>query len=311
MDMSEDEFADIDKFVAQKCLLRPAITAQNLCSIYQCPDQQMYRARIQFLFELDSHVMDEEQREALIDMMHNAILFACDNDFSYPKAIVFLTIYVEVFQLALATEFYMPKELYKRYEDLLLAHAVDRAPRANQIFELADVKLINEFFVGTFFRQLKLILHVFTQKQFLLFKSYHPVHLASPELPPLSTMEVFRPPKPEDEAAKVEAPPPGKGRSPRSPKQQMERTLPKQKKEEPPPPPPPEPEPEPEEPEDRGPEVPLDLLRGTLQEMHQKFVQDFEEKEKQIIGKIKEREIRLQQAPPPPPPKRGPPTRRK
>lgn len=308
MDMSEDEFADIDKFVAQKCLLRPVITAQNLCSIYQCPDQQMYRARIQFLFELDSYVDDDEQRDALIDMIHGAILFACDNDFSYPKAIVFLTIYVVMFQMALEMQFYLPDQLHKRYEDILLAHAIDRAPRANQIFELADVKLINEFFVNTFFRQLKLIMYVFTQKQFVLFRAQDPVHVPAPELPALASMEMVRPEKPEEEQPKP-AEPQGKSKSPRSPKQQtMERTLTKKHEA---PPPPPEPEPEVDEgPEDRGPEVPLDLLRGTLQEMHQKFVQDFEEKEKQIIGKIKEREIRIQQAPPPPP-KKAPPPRKK
>jgi hypothetical protein len=36
--MQEGELAAIDQFVSQKCLIPPVINAQNLCSIYQCPD---------------------------------------------------------------------------------------------------------------------------------------------------------------------------------------------------------------------------------------------------------------------------------
>lgn len=302
MDMSEDEFTGIDRFVQQKCLVEPVITAQNLSSIYQCPDQQMYRARIQFLFSLDQHAFDEASRDTLIDMIHNAILFASDNDFSYPKSIVFLSIYVAVFQLASSSPFYLPKKLYKRYENLLLAHAVDRPPRSTQIFELADIKLIHEFFINTFFRNLKLIINSFTQKQFISFKTQFSVKVPVPELPPLVDMELVTPNKPEEEGSALQNDDsssklrsPKSPRSPRSPRQQVtERSAPKPKEQAR------EASPVPEQldtPEDRGPEVPIDLLRGSLQSMHEKFVFDFEEKERLLMGKIKELEIRLQEKP--------------
>ena len=316
MDMSEEEFENIDAFVLQKSFLVPAITAQNLSSIYQCPDQQMYRARIQFLFALDRYIRDDSSREALIDMVHNAILFACDNDFSYPKAIVFLTMYMEVFQGILYRGYYMPDDVFNSYKDALLRHSYDRPPRANLIFDVADVTLIHDFFVNHVFRQMKLILYVFGDKTIYILRAVPPVHIPDFRLPPLSQMEIFRPDEEKPE-------PPVKGRSPRSPRQAAaERTPAKAKPEpvqkpkpEPPqktkPEPQPEPEPEPEqpeEPEDRGPEVPLDLLRGTLQNMHETFVKSFEDREKQIVGKIKEMEIRMHEKPPP---RKTPPTRRR
>jgi hypothetical protein len=306
MDMSEEEFAGIDQFVHQKSLVEPVISAQNLYSIYQCPDQQMYRARIQFLFSLDQYCFDEASRDALIDMMHGAILFGSDNDFSYPKAIVFLSIYMAVFQLATSSPFYLPNQLFKRYERILLAHAVDRPPKSTQIFELADIKLINDFFVNTFFRNLKLIINCFTQKQFLVFKTQFPVKIATPTMPQLAEMEMLGTAVTEEEGSGVhstskdelaEKPAAGKLKSPASPVQtapasdhvsakgvrevpsgvavgDAEDAV-----------------------EDRGPEVPLDMLKAALNSMHEKFVADFEERERILLGKIKEIEIRLLEKP--------------
>ena len=326
MDMSEEEFAGIDAFVQQKSLVDPVITAQNLYSIYQCPDQQMYRARIQFLFNLDQLAFDQPSLEALIDMMHGAILFASDNDFSYPKAIVFLSIYLAVFQLTTSSPYYLPKELFKRYEKILLAHSIDRPPSATLIFELSDIKLINEFFINTFFRHVKLIINTFTQKHLMAFKTTFPVSVPVPTLPPLAQMEMFNPSKTLEEVPPVDAkdrmskksgktPRSARGsaknsprgspkNSPRKEKEAMERSAKKGGKE-----PPPEPENkegEQTEPEDRGPDVPIELLRGSIAQLHDKFVSDFEEKERMLVGKIKELEIRLQEKPPPkkPPPKK-------
>jgi hypothetical protein len=76
--MEEAELDAIDQFVSQKCLIPPVMNAQNLCSICQCPDQQIYRARVQLLFGLNE-LAGEATRDALIDMMHGAILFASHN----------------------------------------------------------------------------------------------------------------------------------------------------------------------------------------------------------------------------------------
>jgi hypothetical protein len=316
-DMSEEEFAGIDQFVQQKSLVEPVISAQNLFSIYQCPDQQMYRARIQFLFSLDQYCFDEPSRDALIDMLHGAILFGSDNDFSYPKAIVFLSIYMTVFQLATSSPFYLPNELFRRYERILLAHAIDRPPSATLIFELADIKLINDFFINTFFRNVKLIINSFTQKQFLVFKTQFPVKVPLPDIPPLADMEMLSSGQNEEEgvptqasshprdeasekaaaaAAAAKAKPPG---SPRAQGQQSGQAadrasvkgtrdvgLSLQMSAE-----------GSDLPEDRGPEIPIELLKTTLTTMHEKFVSDFEDRERQLLGKIKELEIRLLEKP--------------
>ena len=328
--MSEEEFAGIDAFVQQKSLVDPVITAQNLFSIYQCPDQQMYRARIQFLFNLVQYVYDQSSLEALIDMMHGAILFASDNDFAYPKAIVFLSIYLHIFRLTISSPFYLPEKLFKKYEEILLAHSVDRPPQATLIFELADIKLINDFFINTFFRHIKLIINCFTQKPLLAFKTAFPVQVPPITLPPLSEMEIVSKEPPEGEEGKQEASgeqtpkiqqqaqqkeqKPGKSpKSPRSPRQQKEddkksgkgkdsgnksqgasaRDVEAANAEQ-------------GEPEGPGPDVPIEMLRDSLQQMHEKFITDFQEKEKLLYGKIKELEIRLQEKPQAkkPPPKK-------
>jgi hypothetical protein len=299
-EMSEEEFKQIDQFVSQKSLVEPVINAQNLWSIYQCPDQQLYRARVQFLFSLEPLSFDEETREALIDMVHGAILFASDNDFAYPKAIVFLSIYMRVFQLATQTPYYLPIELHKKYEDILLAHCIDRPPFSSQIFDLQDVKIINEFFVNTFFRNLKLILNCLAPKLVTVFKAEFPIQVKAVSLPALTDMEIVVP-LPPDESPRSQA---AMNRVPSTtvlPQTQPPPQLQQQTQQQSPV------KAEGEEVvEDRGPEVPLDILRGSLAGMHEKFVADFEEREKQLIGKIKELEIRLSEKPQlkKPPPKK-------
>ena len=192
-EMDEEEFQDIDVFVKQKSLVEPVVTAQNLFSIYQCPDQQMYRARVQFLFNLEQYVEDQMALETILDMVHGAILFASDNDFAYPKAIVFLSIYMAIFQLTISTPFYSPQELFNKSQDLLLAHSIDRPPFSALIFELHDIDLINNFLVDTFFRNIKLIQNCFTRKPVVVFNSVFPTSSIIPQIPPLAEMELEEP----------------------------------------------------------------------------------------------------------------------
>jgi hypothetical protein len=312
MALREEDFLTIDQFLTQSALVEPVITAQNLSSIYQCPDQQMYRARIQFLFSLNQWAYEEATRDALIDMMHGAILFASDNHLPYPKAIIFLSIYMRVFQAAISSPYYRPEELRKQYEHLLLSHSVDRPPFAAAIFELADVKIINDFFVNTFFRNVKIVLHCFTPKPVLEFKAVFPVRVKVPELPPLADMEMATSPPPEEDfSAKDELL--ARAKSLYSPRERMAHPQPGPAEVRPAPKPtkeaPPQQQQQPEQPEaleDRGPEVPIDALRGPLAAMHEKFVAEFEERERQLLGKIKEFEIRLAEKPQfkKPPPKK-------
>jgi hypothetical protein len=262
MDMEEEDFARIDRFVSQKALLEPAISAQNLFSVYQCPDQQMYRARVQFLFSLDGLVYDEETREALIDMVHGAILFASDNDFPYPKAIVFLSLYIAVFKAAVASPYYRPYELHRKYEQMLLSHSHDRPPFASLIFDLSDVKIINDFFINTFFRNLKLILACFSAKQVMVFKAEFPIQVSPLRLPKLADMELV-PSEPaaeeEEEAGAVEE------------------------------------EEGPEPPDAFSPQAKLEEMKAALTELHERFVEEFEAKERWLCGKMAELEIRLKE----------------
>jgi hypothetical protein len=241
-------------------------------------------------------------------MVHGAILFGSDNDFAYPKAIVFLSIYMRVFQLAIKSPFYLPHELHKQYEDILLSHCIDRPPFGSLIFDLQEVRIINDFFVNTFFRHLKSILNCFAPRAAMTFKAEFPIHVRLPALPGLAEMEMLEsaPPEEEGQYQTDSGSKPKSPQSPRAPQPQQQQQQQVQARE---PPVQTRPAPAPElveGSEDRGPEVPLDALRGTLASMHEKFVTDFEDREKQLIGKIKELEIRLLEKPQlkKPPPKK-------
>jgi len=296
MDLNEKEATEIDNFVLEKTKLIPVITAQNLCSINSCPDQQMYRARIQFLFQLEGYVVDmrgvtdQVALEALIDMVHDAILFSADNSLPYAKSIVFLTIFILMIQYAISSSFYEPETLYKRFQQLLLEHSIDRPPRFNAIFELPDLKLINEYFTITFFRNLKMFLYCFTPKPVLAFRSTFPIKVSVPSLPALAEMEMEAPPAVEEPKDQFDPKPQASSRFEGGEKNiTVSRQISEPDKlsnvE--------KPVHSSNEPEDRGPEVPIDILRNNLNSMHEKFVTDFEEKEKQLMGKIKEIEIKL------------------
>jgi hypothetical protein len=141
----------------------------------------------------------------------------------------------------------------------------------------------------------------------MFFKGSFPLHMKLPAIPALAEMEMMVSAASEEDG-QIPVEPGAKPKSPQSPRspiqqqqqQQVQaRELPAQAR--------PAPAPEPAEvSEDRGPEVPLDMLRGTLGSLHEKFVTDFEEREKQLVGKIKELEIRLLEKPQlkKPPPKK-------
>lgn len=309
IELTEQVATEIDDFVTNRGMVPPIITAQNLCSINSCPDQQMYRARIQFLFQLDSYVqneqgeVDEVAREVLIDLVHNAILFASDNQIPYSKAIVFLTIYIAMLQQVIFHPYYQPEKLMKRFEHVLLNHSVERPPFSSGIFDITDIKIIQEFFITNFFRNAKMIQYCFTRKPVLNFRTLGPAMIDVPQMPALSEMEMdqssMASSAPEsakaDDEQKSLTSQRDSGRSsksrdratasPRNESQEQAKT-PQAEQQQPP-------QIEQEEIKDRGPQVPADMLKDTLAKMHEKFVAEFDEKERVLIGKIKEIEIHM------------------
>jgi hypothetical protein len=161
--------------------------------------------------------------------------------------------------------------------------------------------------VNTFFRNIKLIIHCFTPRSVLEFKAIFPVRVTVPELIPLGEMEMMT--SAEEETTKEDQA--VRAKSPLSPRAQHaqapppeQRAPPKPAREQPPASLPPADGPEVAE--DRGPEIPIDALRGPLASMHDKFVADFDERERLLLGKIRELEIRIAEKPQfkKPPPKK-------
>ena len=51
------------------------------------------------------------------------------------------------------------------------------------------------------------------------------------------------------------------------------------------------------EPEDRGPEVPMNIIKDSLDAMHNVFVTNFDDTEHKLVAKIKELEIKIKDKP--------------
>ena len=324
MDLTEQEAEQIDQFLNSKAFITPVVSAQNLCSINSCPDKQMYRARIQYLFQVDAYVQDEngevndEAKDIMIDLIHDAILFTNDNQFSYAKSILFLTIYIAIFQQVILKPFWEPNKVYKQYEKCILMHSVERPPFSVAIFNLADIKVIHEYFMYSFFRNLKFIMNCFTKEPILSFTYKEPAFIKVPTLPPLmdmdgeiktqlrldpkileqstpiskgtssaksSTAAVARSMQEENRQQAIKEREREKEKEKEREKElQQQQLLLQQQKEQ---------EQHHHEPEDRGPDVPAEMLKDSLSSMHIKFVHDFDEKERLLVGKIKELEIKL------------------
>lgn len=317
MEFSEQEANEIDNYVQSKAHIPPVITTQNLSSINLCPDKQMYRARIQYLFELDAYVTDEngeinqEALDVLIDMIHDAILFSVDNQFSYPKSIVFLTIYIAIFQQIIIHPLYEPQKIYEKYEKCILMHSVERPPFSSSFFELADVRIIHEYFINTIFRNMKFILNCFTKRPLIEFRSQLPVSIEAPSIPLLADMEMEvdqkNIPSVESKAEVVvqdeivpkeitkmreQSTPLSSGRHQISKSSSISRGATLSDRKQSPTPLTPQQEPT-QEPEERNPEVPIEALKESMTAMHEKFITDFDDRERFLIGKIKELEIKL------------------
>ena len=328
MDLTEQEAEEIDQFLNSKAFITPVVSAQNLCSINSCPDKQMYRARIQYLFQVDAYVQNEngeindEAKDIMIDLIHDAILFTNDNQFSYAKSILFLTIYIAVLQQVILKPFWEPNRVYKQYEKCILMHSVERPPFSVAIFNLADIKVIHEYFMYSFFRNLKFLMNCFTKEPRLCFTYKEPGYIKVPTLPPLMDMDgEIKTQLRLDQRLLEQSTPIAKGTSSaksstptvsRSMPDEIRQQTPKEKEKEK------EREKEKEkerekekelqqqllqqqreheqhqhEPEDRGPNVPIEMLKDTLSSLHVKFVHDFDEKERLLVGKIKELEIKI------------------
>lgn len=278
IDLKENEGEAIDKFILESAHITPAISALNLsCAIY-CPDPQMYRIRLQFLFEIKNLLKrhkcnsDDESISIFTDMVHTCLVFSSETHFTYTKSIVFLSIFFTIINQALSSSFYNPSALFADFEKLLLDHSVDRPPFQTDIFDLEDVKKIHQFFLINLFRNLKLILNAFTSKPRLVFHSIFPSEVVLPVIPPLSEFEVVGNKAPSALSIQSLSEPTSAKDEP--PVEAIERVVV-----------------EPEE-EDLGPEVPHTILLESLNSLHNKFVSDFEEKERLIFSKIKELEIK-------------------
>lgn len=62
-------------------------------------------------------------------------------------------------------------ESFANFKELLLRHAIQRPPHSLAIFSLADVKLISEFALDTFFRHFDMYKYALTERDMLLLQT--------------------------------------------------------------------------------------------------------------------------------------------
>lgn len=321
---TKNELKKIDNNVKSRSLVTPVIKASTLQFLKTTNDEKKYRDVISRVFALNKYIKGqiadagEELKEILIDLYQAAILFSSDIHLSLEKSIVLLSIFNSVLRECITAEFYIQEEIYEKYKKLLLSHSVERPPFSSGIFNITEVKQIDDFFMNTIFRNVKSLMNSFTKRPIISFSTKSPGCANPFSVPPLASMSQlidgeYVPVQP------VEDPKKGKktGRTAQKERavneksnkedekkkheekleqekleqekllqeQQMQNQDQEEEQK--------EAEYSASEQEDRGPDVPLDVIKSNLDSMHDVFVTNFEETEHKLISKIKELEIKM------------------
>lgn len=100
-------------------------------------------------------------REIELDLLFHAAVFATEQQFGDEQLSAFLSIvwrtHVESMQRRLTL-----RESCSVFERHVVAHSVHRPPRSAQVFSLAEVRDVQAYVVGTYYRSYKLYQHCFT-----------------------------------------------------------------------------------------------------------------------------------------------------
>ena len=101
--------------------------------------------------------------------------FAKKNDFSEKKMACFMEIMHYVMK-QLIKERLSEDESFENFKQLLLRHAIQRPPHSLAIFNLQDVKAIDEFVLDTFYRHYDMYKYALTVKDLLHLESGPKMH---------------------------------------------------------------------------------------------------------------------------------------
>eukprot|EP00899_Mesostigma_viride_P023776 jgi/Mesvir1/4583/Mv08159-RA.1 len=144
-------------------------------------DVPMLRKTVDEYMGLDD-VQSNHEQAALEDLYFNTIQFAWKLGFTPEKVSAFFSIMKRTHFDAVGGRLTLRKS-FAAFQDLLLAHAVQRPPYSVGIFSLHDVQVLTDYAINSYFRHYKLYQYAFTSRFTLSLATIPAVVLQFP--PPL------------------------------------------------------------------------------------------------------------------------------
>ncbi|KAK7089016.1 cilia- and flagella-associated protein 119-like isoform X2 [Littorina saxatilis] len=133
------------------------------------------------IFHLD--MWREDPKQAIVmDLYYYTIQFARDNNFNREKTSTFFSIMKKTHEVAIETPFGNLEQTFRYFKELMLRHAVSRAPHSIELFNVDEVRKLTEYAINTYFRHFKMYKYAFTPLVRLdLSINYFGVPIVSPE----------------------------------------------------------------------------------------------------------------------------------
>ena len=135
---------------------------ETLESIHEAKDAKETLA--EFLGNPTDDVLNEAQRDVLLDMHMYNLAFCKDLAFDSRKTSVFFAIVNRVLEVDLVTNAQPVSASFAAFKRLLLQHAVERSPHSVGVFSEKDVAAMVQYMMNGYYRHFNLYKYMFTSR---------------------------------------------------------------------------------------------------------------------------------------------------
>ena len=133
---------------------------ETLDSIHEAKDAKETLA--EFLGNPTDDVLNEAQRDVLLDMHMYNLAFCKDLTFGSRKTATFFAIVNRILEVDLVTNAQPVSASFAAFKRLVLQHAVERSPHSVGVFSEKDVAAMVEYMMNGYYRHFNLYKYMFT-----------------------------------------------------------------------------------------------------------------------------------------------------
>ena len=128
-----------------------------------CEDTERLQSRVVELAAGETGKSDK-QSSIELDLFTYAVLFCKKSEFSPEQLSAFFTILKLVHSMCISTPYDNLQDCFVYFRELLLRHSVHRPPFSTSLYSLAQVKVITDYVLSTYFKHFKLYKYAFTKR---------------------------------------------------------------------------------------------------------------------------------------------------